>query len=119
MSISKTNSKLDPAVYTRDCHWGNDPHRSFIFTSEDTLKKVRWRHFLSDCASLMADYSVVEKQLEQEISDAKSFLDENYQDILENFDPNIVTLHKKRKVIMSAGALDDLEQLSHDDEPTE
>ncbi|TXK93741.1 hypothetical protein BMR10_15065, partial [Methylococcaceae bacterium CS4] len=51
---------------------------------------MRWRYFLSDCASLLADYAVVEKQLEHETSDAKYFLDENYQDILENFDPNVV-----------------------------
>lgn len=108
LSISTANSKLDPAVYTRDNHWDNDPHRSFIFTNEEALKKVRWRYFLSDCAPLLANYAIVEKQLEQEISDAKSFLDENYQDILENFDPNVVKFRKKRKVIMSTGALDDL-----------
>ncbi len=119
LGISKANSKLDPAVYTQDNHWDNDPHRSFIFTNEETLKKIRWRHFLSDCTSLMANYVVVEKQREQEVSDAKSFLDRNYQDILENFDPNVVKLRKNRKVIMSTGALDDLEKLGRDDEPIE
>jgi ligand-binding sensor protein len=67
----------------------------------------------------LAGYVVIEKQLELEISNAKSFLDEDYQDILENFDPNVVKLRKKRKVIMSARVLDDLEKLSHDDDPTE
>ena len=120
LSISKANSELDAAVYTQDNHWDNDPHRSFIFTNEETLKKIRWRYFLSDCASLMADYAVVEKQLKQEISDAKSFLDKNFQDILENFDPNVIKLHKKKRiVIMSDGALDDLGKISHDDETTE
>ena len=113
--ISKANSEFDPAVYIQDNHWDNDPNRSFIFTNEETLKKIRWRHFLSDCTSLMANYVVIEQQLEQEISDAKSFLDENYQDILENFDPNVVKLRKNRKVVMSLGALDDFEKLSHDD----
>ncbi|TXL12503.1 hypothetical protein BMR04_13165 [Methylococcaceae bacterium HT3] len=80
---------------------------------------MRWRYFLSDCASLLADYAVVEKQLEHETSDAKYFLDENYQDILENFDPNVVKLHKKRKIIMSDTVLDDLAKLSRDDESTE
>lgn len=119
LGISIANSKLSPAVYTLDNDWDNDPQRSFIFTNEETLKKLRWRYFLSDCESLMSDYSVLEKQLEQEISRAKSFLDENYQDILENFDPNVVKLHKQRKIVMSTGALDDLEKLSRDDYPTE
>jgi hypothetical protein len=119
LGISKANSILDPAVYAQDHHWDNDPHRSFIFTNEETLKKIRWRYFLSDCTSVMADYAVVEKQLEQEVSDAKSFLDKHYQDILENFDPNVVKLSKRSKVLMSAGALDDLEKLSHDDDSTE
>jgi hypothetical protein len=88
-------------------------------TDFSRLKKIRWRHFLSDCTPLMTDYVVIKKQLEQEINNAKSFLDENYRDILENFDPNVVKLGKKRKVIMSAKALDDLVKLNNYDEPIE
>ncbi len=109
LAISKLNAVLKSMVYTRDYDWDGDPHRSFIFTNEETLKAIRWKHFLSDCKPLMADYSVIEKQLKQEIDGAKSFLDTNYQDILENFDPKVVTLRKRKQIIMSPGFLDDLE----------
>ncbi|MEE9424014.1 MAG: hypothetical protein V3V18_03435 [Methylococcales bacterium] len=117
--ISKLNSKLEPAAYTKDFDWDNDPHRCFIFTNEATLKKIRWQTFSADCKPLMAEYSFIEKQLEVAIDKAKSFLDESYQDILKNFDPDVIKLRKKRKIIMSSDFLDDLEKPGHDDEPYE
>ncbi len=113
--MSIANAQLAPAVYTQDMHWDSDPQRSFIFSNKETLKKIRWRFFLSDCTPLMVDYHVVEKLREQEISAAKSFLDENYHDILENFDPKVIKLRKKRKVIMSSGVLGDLEKLNDEE----
>ena len=114
LDISKQNAKLDLAVYTKDFDWDNDPHRCFIFTNENTLKKVRWRHFLSDIKPLMADYSILEKQLNEEVEKAKIFLDKQYQDIMDNFDPNVIKLRKKMKVVMSSSALDDLEKMDED-----
>jgi hypothetical protein len=117
LAISKLNSNLEPAVYTKDFDWDNDPHRCFIFTNEATLKKIRWQTFSADCKPLMAEYSFIKKQLGVESDKAKSFLDESYQDILKNFDPDVITLRKKRKIIMSSSFLDDLEKPGHDDEP--
>lgn len=117
-ALSEINKTLPPAVYTQDKDWDDDPHRSFIFTNEATLKKIRWRHFLSDCEPLMAEYSDVEKLLSEEIDRTKAWLNESYQDISDNFDPTVVKLQKKRRVIMSAAALDDLNRIEQDDEPT-
>jgi hypothetical protein len=111
LAISQINTGLEPAVYTKDQQWDQDPHRSFIFTNEKTLKKVHWRTFLSDCKPLMADYSILNKQLDQEIEKAKSFLDKNYQDIMDNYDPDVIKLRKKTKIVMSLGFLDDMNKL--------
>lgn len=62
---------------------------------------------------------MVTEQLVLEINSAKSFLIENHQDILANFDSKFVKLREKRKIIMTAGALDDLGRLGSEDEPTE
>ncbi len=119
MSLSKINTENTAAVYTADKDWDDDPHRFFIFNNESSLKKIRWRHFLSDCKPLMSNYSVVAKQIEQEINNAKVFLTETHKDILANFDTNVIKMRKKRKIIMTAGALDDLDKISPQDDSQE
>jgi hypothetical protein len=119
IALSKINAEHPPSVYIQDKDWDNDPHRFFIFNNEAALKLIRWRHFLSDCKPLMGNYSVVTHQLEQEIDSAKIFLTENHQDIQANFDPNVIKLRKKRTIIMTAGALDDLDKMRSEDEPQE
>jgi len=119
LTLSKINTGNSPAVYSQDKDWDDDPHLFFIFSNEATLKLIRWRHFLTDCKPLMDNYSKVAKQLEQEVNGAKVFLTNNHQDILANFNPNIVKLRKKRKIIMTAGALDELDKMSSKDEPPE
>jgi len=119
LTLSKINAGNPPAVYTQDKDWDGDPHRFYIFNNAATLKKIRWRHFLSDCDPLMKNYSIVTRQLEQEVKKAKAFLTENHQDIQAGFDPNVIKLRKKRKIIMTAGVLDDLDKMSSEDDPQE
>ncbi len=117
LALSEITSQQSPAVYTRDHSWDNDPHRDFIFNNATTLKQIRWRYFLADCEPLMAEFSEVEKILAEEVGRANIWLSENHQDIQENFDPKVVKLRKKRKIIMSPSALNDLSKIDEDDEP--
>jgi hypothetical protein len=118
-ALSKSFNDLSPAVYIQDKDWDDDPHRFFIFNNASTLKRIQWRHFLSDCEPLITEFSAVKAQLEQEIGGAISWLAENYQDIMKNFDPKVIKLRKKRKIIISAGALEDLAKIDSDDGPLE
>lgn len=106
-----------PAVFIKDHDWDDDPHRFFIFKNAPTLKQIRWKHFLSDCESLITDFSLLEDQLTSEIDDAISWLSENHLDILKNFDPKVIKLRKKKKIIISSRALEDLAKIDTDDEP--
>lgn len=117
LELSKESRNASPAVYTKDKDWDDDPHRFYIFSNAETLKKIRWQHFISDCEPLMANLSTIETQLELEITRAKSYLSDNHQDIMNNFDPKVTRLRKKRKIIMSAEALNDLEKIAEDEEP--
>jgi len=119
LALSKINIENPATVYIQDKNWDNDPHRFFIFNNESALKEIRWRHFLSDCKPLMGNYSMVTSQLKQEVNNVKGFITENHQDIQTNFDPNVIKFRKKRKIIMTAGALDDLDKMSSEDEPQE
>lgn len=116
-ALSKTFSDLPSAVFTLDQDWDDDPHRFFIFSNASTLKQIRWQHFLSDCEPLVTDFSVMEEQFKKEIGDAKSWLSENHQEILKNFDPKITKLRKKKKIIISSRAMEDLAKIDIDDEP--
>jgi len=113
--LSKKLRNAPPAVYTADKGWDNDPHRFFIFNNAETLKKIRWQHFISDCAPLMTNFSTIEIRIEQEISRAKSYLCDNHLDIMNNFNPKVTRLRKKRKIIMSPDALNDLEKVSEEE----
>jgi hypothetical protein len=108
LALSESNVQRPPAVYVHDKDWDDDPHRFFVFTNERTLKQIRWRYFLSDCKSLVAEYAEVEKLLAEEIDRANVWLVGNHQDIQENFNPKVVKLRKKKKIIMTESALDDL-----------
>ncbi len=103
-----------PNVFTMDTDGNDDPHRLFIFSNSAALKQIRWRHFLSDCAPLQADFEKVATQNTIEVENAKAFLDQQHHDITLNFDPKVVKWQKKRKIILSAQAKQDIKKL--DDE---
>lgn len=111
LALSKTFSELPPAVFMLDQDWDDDPHRFFIFNNSATLKLIRWQHFISDCKPLIADFSVMEEKLKKETDDAISWLSENHRDIMKNFDPKIVKLKKRTKIIMSPRAQKDLAKI--------
>jgi hypothetical protein len=62
---------------------------NFIFTDKTALQVVRFRHFMAECQA------------------AHRFLEESYQDILANFDTQVVKFRKKRKIIMADGVADE------------
>ena len=110
-ALSEAFKKLPPAAYIQDKDWDDDPHRFFIFNNASTLKRIRWQHFLSDCEPLITEFTVVKEQLEQEIAGSVLWLAENHQNIMKNFDPKVTKLRKKRKIIISARALEDLNKM--------
>lgn len=116
VALSKDFQDLAPAVYSKAAEWDNDPHRYFIFNNATCLKQIHWRHFLTDCEQLMGESSSLEPLREQEIDRAKNWLTENHQDIMRNFDPKVAKLRKKRKIIMSPAALEDLNRVGADDD---
>ena len=87
---------------------GDDPHMKFVFTDKTALQGVRFRHFMADCRKCAGDTGALERLAEQEKRAAMTFLEENFQDIRDNFDPGVVRFRKKRKIVLADGALDGL-----------
>lgn len=108
LSLSKEYVSLPPAVYTCDVKDDEDPHRLFIFNNEAALKLTRWKCFLDDVSVLQHDYSQLNETINKETNQAQAFLQTQYDDIMEHFDPTIVKFKKKMKIIIAPNALDDL-----------
>jgi len=85
-----------------------DPHMNFVFSDKTALDAVRFRYFMGDCRLLAGNNRELETQLNHEHRSALAFLDESHRDIMDHFDPTVVTLRKKRKIILADGKLKDL-----------
>jgi len=119
LELSKEFSQNSPAVFTEDIHQAGELNRNFIFNNEDTLKQICWRHFLADCELLTVGFTNVTERAEQEVAKADAYLQEAHEDIMKNFDPKVVKLKKKMKVVVAPGAFDGLIREDSGDEPTE
>jgi len=88
----------------------NDPMHNFVFSDKAVLQKIQFKRFLRDCReNEEADQASLFKFVESEISNLKTYLEKEYQDIMKNFDPNVVKFKKKTKVLIHKDAgLDDL-----------
>jgi len=96
------------AVYMFERSRPDDPHVDFIFTDKTALQAVRFRCFMSDCRAIARDGRELDPIIDREKSAVMAFLDDAHRDIMGNFDPKIVKLRKKRKIIVAAGAFDAL-----------
>ncbi len=114
LELSEEYQDTPSAVYMIDEDRDNDPHYSFIFANAATLKKLRWQHFLADCRPLLSDFSAVQSQIDNETKKVESWLLDTYQDIQDNFDPKVVALRKKCKIIMTPNALEDMSKLDQE-----
>lgn len=78
----------------------DDPCYHFVFTDKEVLKKIRFKTFMRDC------WNVEQKgpsgfiyKIDDEKQKLKIFLDAQYQDIMANFDPNVLKFRKKYKIV--------------------
>ena len=95
-------------VYIRRKQQDLEPHIEFIFSDKSALDAVRFRHFFSECRRIAGEVSELAGFIEQERKAAVEYLQAQYSDIQQNFDPSVVPLRKKRKIVLADGALEDL-----------
>jgi len=119
LELSEEFNREPPAVFIEDINQNGELNRIFIFNNENALKQIRWQHFLADCEPLIAEFVAVTERAAQEVAKAETYLQEAHEDIMKNFDPKVVKLKKKMKVVVAPGALDGLMGESLEDEPTE
>jgi hypothetical protein len=77
-----------------------NPNRHFLFTDKEILKHIHFKAFLRCCRTAEeTDLSLLSRKLGEEKQLLTKYLDMQYRDIMENFDPKIVRFRKKYKVI--------------------
>lgn len=80
-----------------------------VFSDPDALAAVRFASFLRDCRYIerpLADLRTLEAREAQRMRD---FVAAQHEDLVRNFDPKVVPLRKKLKVMIHPEALRDLE----------
>jgi len=83
----------------------DEPHINFVFSDKTALKSIRFRSFMCDCRNIAGNNAELSRRLEEEKKAIVEYLEQQHHDIMKNFDPKIVKLRKKRKVIIADGAL--------------
>ncbi len=106
--LERFDKESKQQVYIQQIEQNWDPQINFIFSDKSAFDAVRFRHFYNDCEHIVGDIVELDALAEQEQKAAIKFLDKNYYDILDNHDPSVVRLRKKRKIILADGVLDDL-----------
>jgi len=80
----------------------------FVFSDATAMNTVRFQHFVRDYRCIAGDPAKVDNLIEQEKRLALGFLANAYKNIMDNFDPTVVKLHRKRKIILANDKLKDL-----------
>jgi hypothetical protein len=106
--LERFDEEAKQRVYIECTTRGLEPHIEFVFSDKGALDAVRFRHFFSDCRGIAGDLAEFVQVTEQEQQAATEFLQAQYRDIQQNFDPSVVPLRKKRKIVLTNGALDGL-----------
>ena len=94
-------------VYLRDRSTEAELNMDFVFSDKTALQAVRFKHFMADCRQFAGDDEELKRIEEEERSALIAYLDKEHQDIMTNFDPQIIKLRKKWKVRIAEDAAED------------
>ena len=97
------------AVYLLKHEMWGDPHLDIVVQNSEAAKRIRFQSFLRDCRALQGLNDDLESLVSEAQHAADQFVHEQYQDIVENFDPKVSRIRKRRKIVMAPGTLGDLE----------
>ncbi|MCP4626618.1 MAG: hypothetical protein GY850_24400 [bacterium] len=98
--MDEFDKKSKQCVFILNQSQEGDPIHHFLFTDREILKRIHFKTFMRCCrAAEQTDHFALSRKLEEEKQLLAKFLDKQYRDIMENFDPNIVRFRKKYKVI--------------------
>lgn len=75
-------------------------HVIFIFSDKDTLTRIRFKNFVTDCETCEGDKTALDDVIDTGRENVKVYLDEQFEDVKANFDPKVAKLRRRNKVYM-------------------
>lgn len=80
-----------------------------VFSDPEALAAVRFASFLNDCRRIENPLAELHALEASEAERMREFVAAQHEDLLKNFDPRVVPLRRKRKVMIHPDALRDME----------
>ena len=105
--LDECDRQAKGCVYIIDESEKHDPQINFIFSDKAALQTISFKNFMADCQQIIGDNQQLKSLEAQETNAIVSFLEQEYQDILENFDSKIIKFHRKRKIVVAQEAAKD------------
>jgi hypothetical protein len=99
--MDEFDKKSEQRVFILNESKAGNPSHHFLFTDKEILKRIHLKNFMHCCrAAEQTDHSFLFQKLEEEKRLLSGYLDKQYTDIMENFDPKIVRFKRKHKIIL-------------------
>jgi hypothetical protein len=94
-------------AYALDISQAGESNLLWVFTDKRALDKVGFDTFMADCRAIEHPIEKLEAAAAAEVERVNQFVAEQHQQFL-SFDPKIVRLRKRRKILMHPRVIDDL-----------
>ncbi len=95
-------------VYLIDVSEPPEHNIHFVFSDTRALGAVRFRSFMKDCCAIERPVDELRRAVEDETVEIKRFVRKEYEELQRTFDPVVVRLRKRRKILIHKDALDGL-----------
>ena len=93
-----------------------EPRWDVIIKNALTAKNISFQSYLKDCEKYLKTNKELEELYQQELEKFNAFIDQNYHDVMENFDPKVKRFKRKMKVILAPEALEGLTSMRDEEE---
>jgi hypothetical protein len=91
-------------VFMRRVETQDESNADFVFTDKTALEAVRFRFFVRDCRAIARPFDEFDRQGHDERSGFASYLSAEHARLVQAFDPNVVRLRKRRKIVVHKDA---------------
>lgn len=84
---------------------------NLVIQNEAAMRQIRWKTLLADISACQGSRDEVDRIIEQDTEKAIGYIEDQYRAVIDHYVPPDITPGKERKLIMSNGALRDLQRL--------